>query len=593
MRIYSVFCLLSSVLFLLPVAPARANGFQVVGLQNTAVRLKNPLDESAFLWMGDRLGIGGSAPEFIRVDDEAALVLLRGEDFPRGALFEFSEFSLISVSDSQIHLWSGRTRIVNGTGADGALLPPPAGSSSVSLKTSFGYFTISRNSVVEAEVGGQRMVFFCLAGEAVFSEAAGLDSVPEKLSKITTGQMLRAAPHVSPDIRRIPPEMQIALESRQFLQLRYTSSGQNPPRLRWFAPRAGTIMDRDKISVLGRVDLSDGPVEVTVAKTPVEVQSSGVFSAQVSLRNMLDSVPVFLKKDNAGGTLALRIVYDLSPPELQIDPVAETTRLRQVLLSGQLNEASVLFCSGKSVPIRNGRFSQLVDLAPGKNRIQVTAFDRAGNRSDAAFPIFREPTSSASSKNLPAPISDTSQDSLPAPPRISKSGWQEMGFAIDFDGPPPEHSQYRIYRSYSGDGPFMTMGETAENSFTDPGPFEPGASFFYRASVIDDIGRESPMTGTVQFSLSTSKPSPPSPITGKMEGSRVRLYWPKDGSGQIGGYNVYRIDGSNTQRVASIPGPPYVADLPETFAELFFRVSAISATSLEESDWSDTVRVTK
>lgn len=538
--------------------------------------------------MGDRLGTRDAQPEFIRVDDEATLVLQQGEDFPRGALFEFPEFSLISVSDSQVHLWSGRTRIVNGTGADSS-----AGSSPVSLKTSFGSFAISRNSLVEAEISGPRMLLFCLAGEAVFSDGQPRDSAPENSSRITPGQMFRMAFHTLPEIRRTPPDVQLSLESRQYLQMRYAASGRHPPRLRWFAPRPGQIVDRDRITVFGRVDLSDGPVEVSVAKTPVEVQSSGLFSASVSIRNMQDSVPVFLKKDDAAGTLVLRIVDDLTPPELQMDPVTETTRLRQVLLTGQLNEAAALFCSGKSVQIRNGRFSHLADLSPGNNRVQMTAFDRAGNRSDRSFAIYREPAPSAPSNPLPSPVSDVPEDTAPLPPRISTSGWRDWGFVLDFVAPPPDQSQYRIYRSYSREGPYVAIGETSENAFTDPGPFEPGATFFYRASAIDDIGRESAMTDPVYFSLSASKPAPPSPVTVKIEGSKARFFWPRDTSAEIGGYNVYRVDPQGALRVASIPGPPYVADLPDTFTELFFRFSAVSATSLEESEWSDTVRVTK
>lgn len=573
-------CAISSAGFL----PASADGFEVVGLRNSAVRLQNPLDESAFLWMGDRIGSRGPAPELVRVDDQSILVLQSGEVFPRGTLLEFSEFSLFSASDTEISVWAGRVRLVNGTGGTS---PGPR---PISLRTAFGYFLISNNSVVDLDVTGQRMIFFCLAGEAAFF--SGTEDTP---LQVRAGHMVRKGLQGRVDLRKTPPDVHSTLDQRPYLQMRYSSSGPKPPRILWFSPQPGKPLDRDKVNLSGRVDLSDGPVDVSILGRPVSVQGSGLFSFPANLRQMQDSVSVDLKRDNSIGTLVVRTAFDLAPPDLRVDPVPETTRLPQVLLSGELNEPAVLFCSGRSVQIRDRKFSQMVDLSPGSNLIRLLAFDRSGNRREESFQVFRQMTASAPTD---AAAVQTGLDSPVAspipPPGILKSEMGEWGFVLSFEPSYLRGGRYRIHRSFSRDGPFVVIGETSDPSFTDLGPFDLGTIFFYRVSQIDPTGAESPMTDPVEFSPVAATPTPPDSIGCKIEGRKLSVFWSKHNPAEIAGYNVYKIDPAGSpRRVASLPAPPYVTDLPDTFTELFFRVSAISAQSLAESDWSDTLVVKK
>ncbi|OGH60831.1 MAG: hypothetical protein A3G34_08990 [Candidatus Lindowbacteria bacterium RIFCSPLOWO2_12_FULL_62_27] len=554
--------------------PAWPAGFQVVGLVHSAVRMKQPLGDKALLWMGDRLGGPEREPEWVRVDDQAALAIQFGEEWPQGALLEFSEFSLFAAADTSVHFGAGRARIVSGV--------------PFTLTSPFGSFALQPNSIVDVEAGGQRMHVYCLMGEV------SVEHEDQRMAA-AAGTMIRAPAGGKPEVLPIPPEIRRALESKPRLPLRYSARGERVPRIRWFSPRAGRISDREKITVLGRADRSDGAVEATVEGAPVRWSADGNFSAAVTLRPGQDTLSAQFRRDAAVATLSVRIGVDVAPPVLAMDPVSETTALKQILLSGKLNEPAALFCGGKPVTTRDGQFNFIRDLEPGPNSIRLLAFDRAGHRADHTLLVFRQAAlaraggeGSADGPRTAGAGPDTSPPG--DPPSLRLSGIAG-GVSLEFEDILPRGSRYRIYRSYSTDGPFVVVGETEEPSFIDGEKIDPGLSYYYRASIVGDLGQESPMSDPVRFTAAPAELRPPNSVAYRVDGRRLWLTWPRAGGFEIGGYNVYRIDAAGPVRVASLASSPYVTDLPDTFSELHYRVRALSAFSLEESDWSDTVRV--
>jgi len=148
-----------------------------------------------------------------------------------------------------------------------------------------------------------------------------------------------------------------------------------------------------------------------------------------------------------------------------------------------------------------------------------------------------------------------------------------------------------VYRSYSREGPFIIVGETRDRSFVDPVQASASAAYVYRASLVDPAGGEGPMSEPVAASSASIQPLPPDSLAVKIEDQRFRLTWRMEPTIDVAGFNVYRIDQGAPVRVASLSAPPYVADWPDSGIPLRFRVRAISVSSHEESDWSDTIEV--
>lgn len=99
------------------------------------------------------------------------------------------------------------------------------------------------------------------------------------------------------------------------------------------------------------------------------------------------------------------------------------------------------------------------------------------------------------------------------------------------------------------------------------------------------------MSEPVAASSASIQPLPPDSLAVKIEDQRFRLTWRMEPTIDVAGFNVYRIDQGAPVRVASLSAPPYVADWPDSGIPLRFRVRAISVSSHEESDWSDTIEV--
>lgn len=543
--------------------------YDVVGLENLAVRLDRPIGAQAVIWMGERLG--GADTEFIRVDPEGKLVLQEGGTFPYSVLYEFSENALLSVSENGLAIWLGKLRITSGL---------PAETHPILLRTAVGRLEIARNSIVDVEALGQRVFISCLAGRTTLerpgrNEPAAIDA--GYMTQVTAGGEAAARP--------IPPDIRRGLERRPYLKMRYQTAGTRPPKLLWFSPMAGSLLSRATARLSGRVDPSDGPVEVLFGRQRIRPDRNGEFGADVKVSADADSLSVRFVKGESSGVLTIRVGTDLVPPEIVLDDIPETVDRPRALLAGKLSEDAVLLLSGKAVQAAGGRFSKLVDVAPGPNVFQLMAFDRAGHRTTREIAIF-----GGFSADLVESESAASTETAPAaellPPVLSGLRLTAAGALLEFDEAPLK-ARYTIYRSYSSGGPFLLIGETAEKSFLDANYKAAGPAAFYRAALLKPDGAQSSPSEPMRLTVDASRVEAPAGLKARAEGGRLWLIWAYSPSPDIGGYNVYRIDADTPVRVASLKAPPYLSNLPDTFQELTFKVRAVSAHTLEESGWSE------
>jgi len=96
-------------------------------------------------------------------------------------------------------------------------------------------------------------------------------------------------------------------------------------------------------------------------------------------------------RDAAGNAdvLVIRVEWDYSPPDLQLDPLPDRTRDETLVLNGT-TEGITVTVDGVPVPIVEGVFSVPLHLAMGHNTIDVMAYDAAGNAASSQVTIDRE-----------------------------------------------------------------------------------------------------------------------------------------------------------------------------------------------------------
>ncbi|HYF95816.1 MAG TPA: S-layer homology domain-containing protein [Symbiobacteriaceae bacterium] len=94
----------------------------------------------------------------------------------------------------------------------------------------------------------------------------------------------------------------------------------------------------------------------------------------------------------ASGQSALQKYLDATAPQLTVSRLPSPTADSEVTVSGQAPGAVKATVAGQPVlvDVRDGKFSGKVTLTYGKNRIEVEAFDMAGNRAAATVEIERE-----------------------------------------------------------------------------------------------------------------------------------------------------------------------------------------------------------
>ncbi len=115
----------------------------------------------------------------------------------------------------------------------------------------------------------------------------------------------------------------------------------------------------------------------------IENSTGQALGPQVVVDASGDAVAVWYQQAGVGpGVKASRWVED-SPPQLSLSSPTDgaSTDTPSVWISGVTEPGTVLFVNGLAVsPGPSGSFGVLIALSPGVNRVNVTAWDRAGNR---------------------------------------------------------------------------------------------------------------------------------------------------------------------------------------------------------------------
>ncbi|KFE70050.1 polymorphic toxin-type HINT domain-containing protein [Hyalangium minutum] len=161
-----------------------------------------------------------------------------------------------------------------------------------------------------------------------------------------------------------------------------------PPVLVLASPQENSLWGVERVSVLGRVEGGDLPLQVTVDGLPAAV-TGRQFSASVALPE--GSSMLHVRAVDALGRIAevrRQVRVDQTPPFLEVTrPEQPSTTVSEspYLVEGLAGDAYLagVTVNGAPVMVLAGHFSSSVALVAGDNTVEVEAVDLAGNRSRA------------------------------------------------------------------------------------------------------------------------------------------------------------------------------------------------------------------
>ncbi|MCX6063916.1 MAG: stalk domain-containing protein, partial [Caldiserica bacterium] len=140
-----------------------------------------------------------------------------------------------------------------------------------------------------------------------------------------------------------------------------------------------------------------GVGQVYVGFNKVDMGADGSFASTVTLADGLNTITV-TAYDSAGNksTLTIKVTFnrpDITPPVLSITSPANgtTTTSSQVTLRGTVTDAGsgldYLEVNGTRVAVSSGSFTTTITLTPGSNTVTVSAWDKAGNKTEKTLTL--------------------------------------------------------------------------------------------------------------------------------------------------------------------------------------------------------------
>lgn len=137
------------------------------------------------------------------------------------------------------------------------------------------------------------------------------------------------------------------------------------------------------------------------------------------------------------------VKLDLTPPEIRLDQKPpRVSKTRTLNLSGNVVDGAKLRLNKSDVKLSDGRFSETIELKPGKNKIRLIATDHVGNAAfleeevvfDQAAPEFlkhnlsHKTASGGESVNIDVFAKDVSGMKRAAKFTIQVGGWSYTGY---------------------------------------------------------------------------------------------------------------------------------------------------------------------
>ena len=132
----------------------------------------------------------------------------------------------------------------------------------------------------------------------------------------------------------------------------------------------------------------------TLTKLKIQGQAADIsensFNQLLTLREGTNTITLEAENQGKKEAVTLKIIADLTAPEIILDDVSSNTNQKGLTLTGSLSEAAKLRVSGSEVVVEQNRFSYPVILNEGANVFVLTAEDGVGNQTKTEVKITRD-----------------------------------------------------------------------------------------------------------------------------------------------------------------------------------------------------------
>lgn len=158
-----------------------------------------------------------------------------------------------------------------------------------------------------------------------------------------------------------------------------------------------TYTNKNDVMIAGTVSIGS---QVTINRETVPVSSDGRFIKTVALVEGENQFVIEVKEQNQSQTSRKIIVVnrDTTPPIVSLDKMDRLVDVRELYLTGTVNENAVIQINGQDVVVENLNWKTKIMLEYGKNPVKIEAKDLLGNAKsqELLLEVFRKMTVSLS-----------------------------------------------------------------------------------------------------------------------------------------------------------------------------------------------------
>ncbi len=177
----------------------------------------------------------------------------------------------------------------------------------------------------------------------------------------------------------------------------------------YLTPASGFLL-KGETSPISAITVTSSAGGVSIGSAANE---SGRFEMNLKLSTPSDKFTVKAASPTGLETATIfAISLDNAPPRLELDEFPRTSAQSQFSISGQVLEGVRLERDGKPIELREGRFSEQINLKSGENILRWTAFDEVGNPTVEERTIFCDPDAPKYLKSTVTPASAIGGESI-------------------------------------------------------------------------------------------------------------------------------------------------------------------------------------
>lgn len=106
---------------------------------------------------------------------------------------------------------------------------------------------------------------------------------------------------------------------------------------------------------------------------------------KIMYKNSMDREVLYKNKKDLNFSIRSK---DITPPLIKLNPIPEFVYVSPIIIQGETESDAVVSVNKKQTPVNpDGTFSAVIELQKGENKIEVTATDKAENKSEATITV--------------------------------------------------------------------------------------------------------------------------------------------------------------------------------------------------------------